>query len=420
MALKTALIWGAGQTALKMVLSFLSIKITAVYLGPAGLAMVGQFGNFFSLLQAAAGSAINTGVTNLTAQADDQQRLRQVWGTAMSGALLLGGALALGVALGARPIAVWLLKDGAYWPAVAGGALSVPVVMVGLVFNGAINGRKQISLLGRIGMGGALAGTLVFVPLCYLFGVWGGLFAYSLSSCCLCLATLLAMQRARDWHWADFRLRWERPVVRQLLAFFPMLLVHAVAEPIAPLLMRDAMLAGLGATATGFWQAALRLSDMYTLIVTTAVTMYLMPHLASIKDDRRFGRELLRMVCQVAGVTAAGALLIYLCRDLVISIVFTRQFQPVRDLLAFLFLGNIFKLASWPLRMALVIKLRAKWYILVEVGVALAQIGLTRLWLQDLGANAANAAYAVAYGAALLILLYSNKDYLYDLQRQKS
>ncbi|MYN47377.1 oligosaccharide flippase family protein [Pseudoduganella sp. FT93W] len=420
MALKVALIWGAGQTALKMVLSFLSIKITAVYLGPVGLAMVGQFGNFFTLLQAVVGSALNTGVTNLSAQTDDRAQLRRVWGTAMSGSLLLGGAMALLVALASYPIAQWLLKDGAYWPAVVGGAVSVPVVMVGLVLNGAINGRKQISLLGRIGMGGALAGTLVFVPLCYLFGVWGGLFAYSLSTCCVCLVTVIAVYWSRDWHWADFGLCWDSAVARQLLAFFPMLLVHAVAEPIAPLLMRDAMLANLGATSTGFWQAALRLSDMYTLVVTTAVTMFLMPHLASIKDDRQFGRELWRMMLQVAGITALGAGVIYLCRDLVISIVFTREFRPVRDLLAYLFLGNIFKLASWPLRMALVIKLRAKWYILVEIGVALAQIGLTHWWLADLGANAANAAYAVSFGLALVILLYSNKDYLYGLQRQKS
>lgn len=420
MALKTALVWGAGQTVLKMILSFLSIKITAIYLGPAGLAMVGQFSNFFTLLQAAIGSAINTGVTNLTAQADnDGARLRTLWGTAMSGSLLIGGVLALVVALASYPISQWLFKDGAYWPAVVGGAIGIPVVMAGLVFNGAINGLKQISLLGKIGIVGALCGTLVFVPLCYFFGVWGGLAAVTVSTCGIAAVTVLLMLRASSWQWADFGLRWDGAVARQLLAFFPMLLVHAVAEPIAPLLMRDTMLATLGATSTGFWQAALRLSDMYTLVVTTAVSMFLMPHLASIKDDRAFGRELGLTVLKVAGIVALGAAMIYLCRDLVIAIVFTKQFQPVRELLALLFIGNIFKLASWPLRMALVIKLRAKWYILVEIGVALAQIGLTKLWVGELGANAANAAYAAAYGVAFVILLYSNKDYLYGLQRQK-
>ncbi|NVD73928.1 hypothetical protein D0T25_24945 [Duganella sp. BJB488] len=414
MALKKALSWGAAQTLTRMALSFLSIKITAVYLGPAGLALVGQFGNFFTLAQGVAGSALNTGVMNLTAQ-DEPDRPRQaaVWRTAMHLSLLIGGAMAAVVALLALPLADWLLKDPAYWPAIVLGALSIPMAMCGAVMTGAINGLKRIGMLGVIGIVGALVGALIFIPLCYGWGVRGGLTAYALSTCCVLLVALVVVARADGLALGQFAPRWDGAVARQLAAFFPMLLVHAVAEPIAPLLMRNALVVQLGATNAGFWQAGLRLSDMYTLVLTTAVTMYLMPHLASIKDERAFGRELARTVLKVAGLTAAGALSVYLLRDLVIAVVFTREFLPVGGLLDFLFLGNVFKMAAWPLRMALVIKLRAKWYILVEIGVAALQIGLTYLWLPGMGVRGATAAYAAAYGAALLILLFSNKGYLY-------
>lgn len=413
MALKKALSWGMAQTVTRMVLSFLSIKITAVYLGPIGLALVGQFGNFFSLAQAAVGSAISTGVVNLTAQADGRARQVAVWGTALRMSLLIGGAMALVVIALAWPLAQWLLKDGEYWPAIVLGAVSIPLATAGTTMTAAINGIKRIDLLGIIGIAAALIGALIFIPLCYGWGVRGGLTAYALSTCCTVVVALLVVVRAPTLRLAEFRLSWDGPIARQLLAFFPMLLVHAVAEPIAPLLMRDALVVQLGATSAGYWQAGLRLSDMYTLVLTTAVTMYLMPHLASIKGDRAFGRELALTVFKVSGLTAAGALAVYLLRDLVIAIVFTKQFLPVGNLLDFLFLGNVFKMASWPLRMALVIKLRAKWYILVEIAVAALQIALTYLWLPPLGVRGATAAYAAAYGFAFLVLLYSNKGYLY-------
>jgi PST family polysaccharide transporter len=413
MALKKALSWGMAQTVTRMALSFLSIKITAVYLGPAGLALVGQFGNFFSLAQAAVGSAISTGVMNLTAQAEQRERQVAIWGTALRMALLVGGVMALAVIALAWPLAQWLLKDPAYWPAIVLGAFSIPLAMAGVAMTGAINGIKRIDLLGIIGIAAALIGALIFIPLCYAWGVRGGLTAYALSTCCTVVVGLLVVARTPGLALADFRPRWDGPIARQLVAFFPMLLVHAVAEPIAPLLMRDALVVQLGATSAGYWQAGLRLSDMYTLVLTTAVTMYLMPHLASIKGEREFGRELARTVLKVSGLTAAGALAVYLLRDLVIAIVFTKEFLPVGGLLDYLFVGNVLKMAAWPLRMALVIKLRAKWYILVEIAVAVAQIGLTYLWLPPLGVRGATAAYAAAYGGAFLVLLYSNKGYLY-------
>lgn len=414
MALKKALSWGAAQTITRMMLSFLSIKITAIYLGPAGLALVGQFGNFFTLAQGAVGSAISTGVMNLTAQqADNRPAQAGVWGAAMHMTLLIGGLMAAAVALLAVPLADWLLKDSAYWPAIVLGAASIPVAMAGSTMTGAINGIKRIDLLGVIGIAAALVGALIYIPLCYGWGVRGGLTAYALSTCCTLVMCLLVAWRAPALALREFRPRWERGIARQLVAFFPMLLVHAVAEPIAPLLMRDALVVQLGATSAGYFQAALRLSDMYMLVLTTAVTMYLMPHLASIKDERAFGRELASTVLKVSGLTALGAVVVYLLRDLVIAIVFTREFFPVGNLLDFLFLGNVFKMASWPLRMALVIKLRAKWYILVEIAVALLQIALTHLWLPTLGVRGATAAYAAAYGFSLLVLLYSNKGYLY-------
>ena len=42
---------GALQALVRLVCSFASVKLTAVYLGPAGLALIAQFNNFMSLCQ---------------------------------------------------------------------------------------------------------------------------------------------------------------------------------------------------------------------------------------------------------------------------------------------------------------------------------------------------------------------------------
>lgn len=421
MALKTALFWGGAQTVIRMVLSFVSIKVTAVFLGPAGLALVGQLGNFISLLQGTLGNAIQTGVVKLTAEAGgDRNRLQALWGTSLRLAVGLGIAAALVVGVAAVPLSTWLLGDGKYWPVLVLAGCCMPFVLANLVLTGALNGLKKINALGMVAIGSALLGSLMFIPLSYVLGIWGGLIGTTLSYGLSFVVALVMISRSREASASDFLRGWRGGVAASLIAFYPMLLVHSVAEPAASILVRDALASNLGLKQAGFWQATLRLSDMYTMVLTTALSMYLMPHLSSISDARRFGRELARTVLLVALLTGLAAGALYLLRDLVIVLVFTREFEPVRDLLAYQLVGDVFKMAGWPIRMALVIKMRSASYMLVEAGVAVTQILLTYYWVKEMGVQSATLAYALTWGAWLVVTLIITKADWYGILNKKT
>lgn len=419
MALKTALLWGGAQTAIRMTLSFVSIKVTAVYLGPAGLALVGQLGNFLSLLQGALGNAIQTGVVKMTAEsAGDQGRLQALWGTSLRLAIGLGVVAALIVGVAAVPLSSWLLGDRDHWPVMVLAGGCIPLMLANLVFTGALNGLKQINAMGIAAIASALLGSLVFIPLCYAYGISGGLIGTVLSYGMSFAVAVVSVSRSGEIRLGNFFTGWHGGVATGLIAFYPMLLVHSVAEPASLLLVRDALANNLGLEQAGFWQATWRLSDMYTMVLTTAMSMYLMPHLSSIGDDRTFGRELGRTVLLVALLTGSAAAALYLLRGVVIAVVFTPQFDPVRDMLVYQLIGDIFKMAGWPIRMALVIKMRVVWYMFIEAGVAVTQIGLTYCWLPKMGTQAATAAYAVAWGGTLLLLIFVFKEPLHGLLRK--
>jgi hypothetical protein len=98
-------------------------------------------------------------------------------------------------------------------------------------------------------------------------------------------------------------------------------------------------------------------------------------------------------------------------RDVMISVVFTREFIPVRDILAWQLVGDVLKMGCWPLRMALVIKLRARWYIAIEAAAPLLHAGFTFVLLPHLQGNAATFGYALAYFITYLLLLVALRDY---------
>ncbi len=426
MALKDALRWSIAQTAVRMACSFISIKVTAVYLGPAGLALVGQLGNFMSLIQGVISNAIQTGVVKITAQSSgDRERLLALWGTAMKMTVGLGLAAALPIACLAWPIAGWLFKDVHYWPIVVLAALALPLVAAGTIVIGVVNGIQRVGMLGAIGIAAAVSGAVMVIPLSYFFGIGGGLVGTALAYCASLFFGLLVIYRRRGKadmpvKIGDFWGRWDRPLARSLIAFYPMLLVHVIAEPLAPLLMRGALTAGAGLAAAGFWQATVRLSDTYTLLLTAALSMYLMPRLSRIGDESGFGRELSNTVLTVAALTALAGLLLWLLRDVVIAIIFTPQFHPVRDLLPFQIVGDVCKLACWPLQMALVVKLRSYAYMAIDIVLTCLQVSLTYLCLPAMGVQAAPIAYASAYMLALLALIYLFRGYWHDALRRQT
>lgn len=413
MALRKALFWSAIQSILRLGLSFVSIKVTAVYLGAPGLAVIGQLSNFIGLIQGGIGNAIQTGITKLTAESeDDNERQLRVWRTGYRMALLLGIFAAAVVMAAAWPISGWLFGTHDYWPVIVLTGPCLVLGVLGLVFTGILNGLKRIRELALVTIFTTIAGAVFFIPLAYRFGVWGGLIGISLSAVCAFFVGWAVLSRTRVMGTQSLRGYWNKVVASEISRFFPMLLANSVVSPFALILVRNILTNGLGMHAAGYWQAAWRVSDMYTLVLTTALSFYLMPHLASTRGEGSFARELFGITHKVILLTAAAAVGIYVFRDVMIAVVFTREFVPVKDLLAWQLVGDVLKMASWPLRMALVIKLRTRWYIMLEIAAPLMHAGFTLVLLPYLQGNAATLGYALAYLITYLLLLVALRDYV--------
>ena len=420
MALRKALYWSGVQSILQMVLSFVSIKVTAVYLGAPGLAIIGQLGNFLALLQGGIGNAIQTGIVKLTAESDgDNDRQVRIWRTGFRMALLLGIVAALAVMAAARPISGWLFDTSDYWPVIVLAGPCLVLGILGVIFAGILNGLKRIRELALITIFTSLVGAVFFIPLAYRFGVWGGLVGATLSIASIFFVSWVILSRTRVLGALKLGGYWDASTAREISRFYPMLLAHSAISPFALILVRNILTDHLGIDAAGYWQAVWRVSDMYTQVLMTALSLYLMSHLSSARSEDSFARELFGVTYKVILLTAAAAMGIYLLRDVVIAVVFTREFSPVKDLFAWQLVGDVLKMASWPLRVALVIKMRTRWYIALEVAAPLLHAGFTFVLLPYLQGNAATLGYALAYLIIDFLLLIAFFNYVAIWRRSR-
>ncbi len=408
MALRRALGWAGAQTSTRMVLAFFSAKISAVYLGPAGMALVGQINSFIQMTAGAIGSGADTAVVSLTAEKRTARGgLPVLWGTAMHLVLVLAGALALVVTLASAPLAAWLLADKKYWPVIIVAGLAIIMAVADRVILGALNGLKQVNLIAKTGIGSAVFEVCAFASLVYTFGLWGGLLG--MAAICAVKLTITCIVAIRSGLVTPRMLTgtFDSGTAREIAHFYPMLLVNAIVPTLAEILVRDSVINGLGLEAAGYLQATWRLSNMYSGVMTTALGFYFMAHYASLPNDADRATMLRRTVLQLLAMTAVAASSIYVLREMIIRVVLTPKFLPMGDLLPLHLLGDVFKMMDYPLQMALVSQRRMSWYITQAAGGPTLFALLAHVWLPLFGTQAAPAAYATSHVVVFFFLLFA-------------
>jgi len=401
----SALGWGGGMAIMRMACSFISIKVTAVTLGPAGLTLVAQFSNFVTLLQSMLGQGMVTGLICLDAEyGSDAERRRRVRSTAAWMLLVLAVVFGLGMAAFAGPLSQWLLHDRTHEVLIAFAGFAVAAAMIADLLNGTLSATKEIGLIGTASMVSTVLGLVIFAPCAYVWGMQGALWGLFSVLIATALVTVIAVgRRSRGVKLGDYFGVFDRTECRKLLGFYPMLLINGALAPLTLILVRDGLVAHVGLDTAGLWQATWRLSESYQAVIISSTALYYVSDVGERRGDPTALRSTCwRSLAMATGSTALLALLIALLRDPIVNIVFSPQFHPVVTLLPLQLVGDVLKMAGWIFAMTLVATMRPRRFIAVTVMSTLSFVGLTHALVPSLGVEGAIWAY-IATGALQVI-----------------
>jgi polysaccharide transporter, PST family len=401
----------AIAVAIRMLSAIVLNKVLAIYVGPAGYALIGQFQNLVSMLTTFASGAVNTGVTKGTAQHfDDPERQVRIWRTAGTIATVGAGTIGLLLACFHTQFARQFLGDERFGRVFVWlGASLVFIALNGLLL-AILNGKKQIGLFVLINIAGSLIGLAVTGGLSVLFGLEGALMALSVNQAMVFVvsATLCARQP-----WFRFSMlygRIDRAALRDLLKFTAMALTSAAMVPLVQILIRNHLMLEFGHESAGYWEALMRISGLYLTIVTVPLSVYYLPRLAEIRQIDELKREVLSGYRIIVPVTMLGGASIFLLRDFITLTLFTPEFLPMRDLFGWQMIGDVLKICSWLLGYVLIGRGMMLPYIISEVIFGVMWYLLVLVFTLAFGLQGAQMAYAATYGLyfpslAFLLLL---------------
>ncbi|MBI3285125.1 MAG: O-antigen translocase [Burkholderiales bacterium] len=389
-------------------------KLLAVYVGPAGYAVIGQFQNAVTMILSFASGAISTGVTKYTAEyTDDVSAQHRVWSTAARLSLASSLLVSLLIAVFHEVLALRLLQDAALSGVFLWLAAGLTLFVLNTLLLAILNGKKAVAAYVAANIATSLVTLLATWLLARYWGLYGALVALAINQSVVALLTLALSLRNGWFAWRHFFGPADTAMLRKLGSYALMSMVTALVIPVSQLLIREHLARNFGWSNAGYWQAVTRISDMYLMLITSTLTVYYLPRLSEIKQAAELKREIWHVYKFVLPLTVLGAVLVYLLRDWMLWLVFTEDFRPMLKLLAWQLTGDVIKIGSWVLSFVMLGRAMTKPYVITEIAFSASLVLLTYVLTPYFGLPGAVLAFAINYLLYWLSMAHIMNKYAY-------
>ncbi len=339
-----------GAQAVNVLISIGRMKVLALLLGPSGIGILSIYSNLQGTAAALAGLGMPSSGVRQIAKAKGEETEFARARIALLGGLLIQGLLALAMIwLLREPLAKLLFDDASRSTEVGLVGIAVMLTLMSSSQTALLQGMRRIGDLGRVTVIGALGGTLAGLLAVWLSGE-DGLIAFIIVQPLVAFLVALLFTRKIP---RERNSRLSRAALWQ--AWAPMARLGAVfmlgglATSATLLLVRAMLVDRFGLAGVGLFAASWAITMQYVGFLLTAMSADYYPRLAEIVHEPEAASRLMNDQVQLA-IALGGPVLLAMIglAPWVMALLYAPSFAPAADILQWQTLGNVFKLASWP------------------------------------------------------------------------
>lgn len=389
-----------------MLTGFITVKVVAVVIGPTGIALLGQLNNFINIVTSIASGGINNGITKHIAENKDAPRKIQLFlSTALHITLSLSLICGVCLILFATALSHLILSDIKYAYVFILFGITITLYTLNSFILSVLNGFKDFKKFININIATSIVGALFTVVLVWVWELKGALISLVTYQSVVFFITLLMVIKSKWITITNFNKHFSKSVLKKYIGYSLMTLVTVSTVPVSQLLIRSYVITNLSINEAGLWEAINRISGMYLMIITSSFGVYYLPRLSEIKDIKELKKEIFTAYKVIIPIITVGFTLIYFGRGVIMQILFTKEFYPMRDLFIWQLIGDIFKISSWLLAYLMIAKSMTTQYILTEIIFSSSFVALSILLVRLNGLQGIPQAYMINYIISFITLV---------------
>lgn len=397
--LRSSSIMGGAQ-AINYLVSLLRVKVVAVLLGPAGVGIIGLYTSATGLMGTVTGLGLQSSAVRAIAQAHGAadpvaiartvRMLRRLcWLTG-----LLGWLASLALAI---PLSRLMFESTSHaWALAALGAILLMNALSGGQ-SAMLQGMRRIGDIARMQVAAAILNTAVTLAL-YAWLRERGIVPVLIANAAVSLG--LSWWFARRIVIESVPMRWAETLAeaRPMLGLGVAMMWSGMLTWLVDLYTRTLISRQLGLDAAGQYQAAWALSGMFAGFVLAAMGTDFYPRLTAVIKDREAATRAVNEQTEIGILLALPGLLGTLAlAKWVVWALYSADFAPAADVLAWMVLGVFGRILSWPLGYIQLAKGAGRWLMFTEASFLAIQAALVAWLVPRHGVLGAAYAFAACY-----------------------
>ncbi|MCL6740395.1 O-antigen translocase [Sphingomonas sp. RB56-2] len=397
-----------GASLLNIAIGLVRMKIAAIVLGPIGIGTIGLLQNLLNAAATAGGLSLGTaGAREIVAS--ERTGGPPSASAARRAIFVTVGLLSLCSGftfwLFREPLAGLLFQDRGKAAEVGWLAVGVAVIAAAGYQTAILSARRRIGDMARLTMLSATAGALIGTASVIIWQA-DGILPFILAAPIATLAFGWIFLRRVPPADGDLPRDAIKRHVRSLVGHGASLTIAVFVILCGQLAIRTLVERKLGASALGHFQAAWTITAVYLFFIFQAMGTDYLPRLTAEMGDRAKAQRLVDGQAEVGILLAAPILLGMIgLAPWALSILYTSQFVEATDLLRYQMLGDLLRLAIWPVAIALMAGGATRHYTFAEIIGTAILVGVTMVLLPLAGLAAPGMAYVVTnliYGAVIM------------------
>lgn len=380
--------------AVKFIVSFLLTKLFAIFLGPSGIAILGNLRSAMQIIVSSSTLGMQRGIIRFTSEFKEQQEaFHKLLGTSH---IIYGlTSILIGVVLFffSSHFATIILQNETYAWLFKALAFVVPLqgfhTLYFSVLQGLGNYRRvtwvelimnvcNLTIVGfltfRFGLSGALLAT-VCVPVFYFF-----------SSASFLKVNVLS-----------FKMMWSKWIAKNLLLYSLMTLFSGVAFPLLFILIRNHLSNNLGKDAVGYWEAMNQFSYFYFILLNSIMLMYVLPKITAHTSNSFYRSQVAEYFKKLMPLFAFFLFALFFLRKYAILVLFSPEFSSVESLFGWQLLGDFFRALTLILSLYFHARRMTIPYVLIDFLLFLSLYFFTLLFVDVYGLVGAVKAHFLSY-----------------------
>lgn len=411
--IKTSLLT-AVSTIITVIAGFIINKFIALYIGPSGLASIGNFQNFIQIIKTLGGGSISTGVVKYTAEySSNKDKLGKLLSTALYFVLFSTVLISIIIILFASQLNNLIFAEAEYTSIFYILGLTVGLFFLNQFLLSILNGLKQIKTYVLVNIITSIVSLFLIVLLIYFYNLYGALLALSINQSVIFFITIYFIYKNKMIDFSLFTYNKDKKSLRRLSGYFFMTLASGISVPVSHMVLRNHIGETISMDAAGYWEAMWRISTVYLLLVTTTLSVYYIPKLSELKNANELRKEIFQGYIIIIPIVVVAAILIYLLREPIILILFTDAFSEMKVLFFYMLLGDIIKVAAWLLANLMLAKAMTKIFITTELLFKIPFLFFTILFSNLYGLEGVALGYFINYILYLLMMIYIFRDLIF-------